>query len=170
MDSLNPLGFDQSRHEGRIERSLSSNSLFSFLLVFFIGSLLLIGGRIGYLQMKEGSRFFSIASSQSLTVSTTPAPRGLILDMNGLELAGNTSSFDIVFYKSEFFREDSSIPKLYKNLSVFLGITADELAADGFSEENATVPDEATLLRNVDTGTVLFIQSHKSDLPGIFSE
>lgn len=170
MDSLNPLGFDQSRHEGRIERSLSSDLLFSFLLVFFIGSLLLIAGRIGYLQMKEGSRFFSIASSQSLTVSTTPAPRGLIFDMNGAELAGNTSSFDIVFYKSEFLREGGSIPELHKNLSAFLGITADELAADGFFKEDAIIPNEVTLLRNVDTGTVLFIQSHASDLPGIFSE
>lgn len=93
LDASNAPDFDRSRFEGRIEKPLPESS---FYLVW--GGLLLLvcvlGGRAWYLEMTHGSEYAKQSAQNSLRVATIVAPRGTIVDMNGVVLAENAEKAD----------------------------------------------------------------------------
>lgn len=168
LDSLNNLQFDRERLEGTIERSLPGFS-FKLFLIFAIIIFLGIVWRIADLQVVHGNEFQAQAAAQSITVSTTIPPRGLIFDSQEKQLAGNLSSFDLVFYKSEFLKEGGSLNILRENLSHFFSFTEEDFHFFGF-KEGGTLPRQVTILRDVDTVTTLFLKGHSKELPGVIAE
>ncbi len=169
IDSLNPLGFDQERHEGRLERSIAVSSTLPVILLIGAG-LFALFGRVAYLQIMQGPVLAARALEQSLVISTTPPPRGQIVDRNGMLLAGNIQSFDLVLYKSEFLKEGGSLDALRENLKGLLGVSNEELLEGGFPESVKAMFAETTVARGVNTDTIVRMQSKQDNFPGIFPE
>ncbi len=169
LDSLNFLGFDQGRHEGRLERAsryaFSGRILIIFFLVFFA-----LFFRVFYLQIVFGNFFNDSAKTQSVLVSRTDGPRGYIVDRNGVVLAGNGLSFDIVFYAAEFKRGAVSFEGVKRRLIEILEESESELVAGGFPKDERSIPSQVIIARNIDQKTLLLIQEQQEFLPGILLE
>lgn len=58
--------------------------------------------RLGYLQIMKGEYYRKISSSNHIRVVATPAPRGMIIDRNGIVLADNEPAFLLSVVPSEF--------------------------------------------------------------------
>ncbi len=58
-------------------------------------AFLLLASRFWYLQVMKGPAFTELSQSNRIRLIRTPAPRGLILDRNGIRLAENRPGFDL---------------------------------------------------------------------------
>ncbi|MET0295183.1 MAG: penicillin-binding protein 2 [Phenylobacterium sp.] len=73
---------------------------------FLIGGLAGVGvaalvGRLGYLQLMQSGRYQKLADSNQFNFKLMPAPRGLILDRNGVVLASNRPNFRLLVRREE---------------------------------------------------------------------
>lgn len=72
-------------------------------LLFFaiLAGLALLAGGLWWVQVVNGSKYQTALESQSFRSVRVSAPRGRILDRNGIELANNRPSYDVSFYLEE---------------------------------------------------------------------
>ncbi len=93
MDSQNLPQFDNDQFEGRLDKPISKISL-SVLVIFFF---LLMGtyiARAWVLQVKNGNVYADRSENNRLRHTPIFAPRSIISDRNGVELAWNSPSDD----------------------------------------------------------------------------
>lgn len=88
MDSKNIHSFDTQQFEGRIEKTISKQSIWSLGLVFTL-IFLIFAGRLHALQIKKGDEYLELSEKNSLDSQIIFADRGVIFDRNGVELAWN---------------------------------------------------------------------------------
>ena len=104
LDASNAPAFDRARFEGRIEKPLSHGTFFyltaALALLFFV-----LAARIWNLQITNGAAFAEESAHNSLEVTTLFAPRGIIVDVNGVVVAENVAK--------ENGREDGSVRRNY---------------------------------------------------------
>jgi penicillin-binding protein 2 len=93
LDASNTPDFDRNRFEGRLEKPLSRGTFFWFAGVFAVFLCVLIV-RSWNLQITNGAVFAEESARNSLEVATLFAPRGVIIDINGVILAENVSRPD----------------------------------------------------------------------------
>src|SRR3972149_6787471 len=88
LDASNAPAFDRARFEGRLEKPLSPVTFFylAATLVLLFSTLVV---RTWNLQVTNGAEFAAESAHNSLEVRTLFAPRGVILDVNGIVLAEN---------------------------------------------------------------------------------
>ena len=72
-----------------------------FLLIFFAFSTLVL--RLGYVQIVKGQTYTEKLEATRNVVTTVSSPRGLIYDSEGKILAGNESSYALVFTRKPGF-------------------------------------------------------------------
>lgn len=89
LDASNAPAFDRSRFEGRIEKPLGAATFYSLGGILTLLFLLILA-RAGYLEIAQGAAFAAQSKNNSLEVETLFAPRGPIIDRNGVVLAENT--------------------------------------------------------------------------------
>lgn len=166
-DSLNVLGFDRNRHEGRIESapSVSRGRIFLLCVLLTAG----LGFQAGYLQIARGQSLYTRSLEQSLVVSAIVPPRGRIFDVSGVQLAGNETSFDLVLYRSEFKKSGMPLADFWKNCADILGVTTFENGKE-FPVAINDLPEETVLLRNVDQRVLIAAQAQSKKLPGVLPE
>jgi len=70
------------------------------LVLTYLG-LLLLGARLFQLQVLEHERYITLSRGNYLKTETIPAPRGRILDKNGVVLADNRIAYDLVYTGGE---------------------------------------------------------------------
>ncbi len=93
LDVSNAPAFDRDRFEGRIERPLSQGIFLSLAGVLgFLFLVLLV--RTGDLQVVNGVSFAAESAHNSLEATTIFAPRGVVVDRNGVVLAENVENTD----------------------------------------------------------------------------
>ncbi len=88
MDSKNIHSFDTQQFEGRIEQSISKNSIWAIGGVFLLATLI-FSWKLNVLQIKKGEAYFNLSEKNSLDGKIIFADRGLIYDRNNVELAWN---------------------------------------------------------------------------------
>lgn len=95
LDVHNLPAFDRQQFEGRMEQPLSKRS---FAALF--GTMVLIAiffmGRLGFLQIAKSAYYERKSENNSLDHIAIFAPRGVIYDRNGVELAWNMPGNDVV--------------------------------------------------------------------------
>lgn len=93
IDSSNLPNFDTSQFEGRLEKPISKLSL-SFVIIFFCLIAIAYTARAWNLQIEKGEEFSAISENNRLRHTPIFAPRGVVYDRNGEELAWNAPGED----------------------------------------------------------------------------
>ncbi len=91
IDSSNLPNFDTHQFEGRLEESISRQSLFILSSVFFLIVIIFIG-RVWYLQIEKGDFYLTKSENNRLRNSLIFAKRGVIYDREGTKLAWNVEN------------------------------------------------------------------------------
>jgi penicillin-binding protein 2 len=93
LDASNVSEFNQDSFEGRLEKPLPRSSFFLVATGLVILFLVLIA-RSWNIEVTHGAMYAAESAHNSLEVTTTFAPRGIITDRNGVVLAENVQNPD----------------------------------------------------------------------------
>lgn len=105
MDSHNLPQFDNQQFEGRIEQPISKLSL-AVIVAFFVLVLGTYAFKAWALQIKDGDVYSTRSENNRLRHTPIFAPRGVIYDRNGVELAWNAPSDDPDIASREYKPEE----------------------------------------------------------------
>ena len=88
------------------------------------GALSILGGRLAWIQVHEGSRYKTLADNNRINVKILAPTRGLIVDRNGLFLAENGQNFRVVVIPEQ----TDDFPALLKKLKRFIKLSYQDSA------------------------------------------
>ncbi len=132
------------------------------MTVVSIAFLLLIG-RLFFLQIIQGERFTYLAENNRIRLKKIPGTRGMVFDRKGQLLIDSRPSFDLLFVPEDAQEPETTL----RRLAGFLGRDEGELL--GLLEENKERPpfEEMVLGRDIDWRTLVAVETHQLDLPGV---
>ena len=130
------------------------------LWIVIICGLFVLLGRIAWLQLIEGERYFRISKNSRLRLVPLPCIRGLILDRNGEKLAGNEAFFSVGVVPSNV----ANVDELIERFDEFLDIDK-EIAKKRIQEANDPFRP-AYVKRNIDLSAVTYLLEKEEDFPG----
>lgn len=108
MDSSNLPQFDTHQFEGRLDKPISKVSLI-ILLGFFVFIAWVYVARAWQLQVKNGETYALLSEENRLRHTPLFAPRGVIYDRNGIEIAWNTPGGDETSVPLRAYREEEGL-------------------------------------------------------------
>lgn len=146
------------------------------ILVFSL--LLTLGGRLWYLQIRNGDQYTAEAADNHIQQVVAPATRGSILDARGVPLADNETRLVVSANRTDLMKMKDRGRAVLSRLAGVLGLPADEVAAKvrlcdaktpkpcwaGSPYQPIPITDEAT------TQQALQIRERAEDFPGITAE
>lgn len=146
------------------------------ILVFSL--LLTLGGRLWYLQIRNGDEYQEKAAGNHVQQVVNPAPRGAILDARGVPLADNQTRLVVTASRSELMRMPDDGEAVLERLAGVLKMKPAEIQQrvrlcdsetpqpcwNGSPYQPIPVTDEAT------TEQALQIRERAEDFPGIDAE
>lgn len=135
-----------------------------FLAVTVLFTLLLGGiiGRLYYLQVVRGSYYAGVADDNRLRIISTDAPRGEIRDRNGIVLATDVPSFDIVVTTYDLKKPDQELTVVSQLSGIKLSTLQDIIKKAGVGPYTPI-----TVVRNVSKDVALKLAEQEPNLPGI---
>lgn len=129
--------------------------------------LLLLTGRLWYLQIVKGHEYSAWADGNRIRVIPLPSPRGMMFDRNGHIVAGNRFAFTVSAVPGGLGQNREV---LIERLAVLLGMSEEEIE-EILRTSRANYPYEPIrLLRDVGSEAVVALGEHMIDLPGILLE
>jgi len=135
-----------------------------FLVVTILFTVLLLGivGRLYYLQVVRGDYYAGVAEDNRLRIISTDAPRGEIRDRNGVVLATDVPSFDVVVTTYDLSDADAELATIAR-------LTGKKVQDLKNTVKNAGVSafTPITVVRNVSKEVALQLAEKEPDLPGI---
>lgn len=153
------------RDAAKIEWPLN-RSLLQLFFVVMAGSLLVLGGRVFYLNVIRGTEYQETAERNSLRKLVVPAPRGIIYDRFGKPLVYNEPSMDAVLIPADIPEDQARQDEMKRLLRSTFGMEPSEL--DGFfrsADRRSTQP--LLLKERVSQEEALLFLSRSRELPGI---
>ncbi|MFJ3962535.1 penicillin-binding protein 2 [Streptomyces sp. NPDC090036] len=140
--------------------------------------LLTLGGRLWYLQIRNGSEYTDEAKNNHVQQVVQPAVRGSILDSRGVPLADNATHLVVSASRTELLTMKDKGKSVLTRLAGVLGLDPQEVIDkvrlcdsktkqpcwNGSPYQPIPVSDEAT------TEQALQIREHPEDFPGITAE
>jgi penicillin-binding protein 2 len=129
-----------------------------FVTVLFVG----IVARLYYLQIVKGAYYAGVAEDNRLRIISTDAPRGEIRDRNGVVLATDVPSFDVVVTTYDLKNSE-------RELGTVAQLTGLKLQTIKDTVKKAAVGPfiPITVARNVSKTVALRLAEQEPDLPGI---
>lgn len=120
-------------------------------------------GRLFFLQILQGERFAYLAENNRIRLKKIAGTRGMVFDRNGQLLVDSRPSFDLLFVP-----EDSTDPEAtLRSLARFLGRDEGEFLKL-LAQNKARPPfEEIVVGRDVDWRSVVTVETHQLDLPGV---
>ncbi|MGH7815865.1 MAG: penicillin-binding protein 2, partial [Candidatus Binatia bacterium] len=133
--------------------------LFGILLFVFVG----LFARLIYLQIYQGERYTFLSENNRIRLKRVPGSRGMIVDRQGQLLVDSRPSFDLFFVP-----EDSEQPEdTLRLLARYLQWDENELLKTYEDNKSRAAFDEITLGRDVEWSTIVAVETHQLDLPGV---
>ncbi|MGW8376132.1 penicillin-binding protein 2 [Streptomyces sp. ODS28] len=148
------------------------------LQVLVLSLLLTLGGRLWYLQVRNGEQYQKEASGNHVQQVVQPATRGSILDSRGVPIADNETRLVVSASRTELMKMDDGGDKVLTRLAHVLRMKPDEVKKkvrlcnahtpqpcwNGSPFQPIPVSDEAT------TQQGLQIRERSEDFPGITAQ
>jgi len=135
---------------------------FLAVTVFFTVILLGIVARLYFLQVVKGTYYAGVAEDNRLRIISTDAPRGEIRDRNGVILATDVPSFDIVVTTYDLKNSNQELGVVTQLTGVKLQTLKDTVKSAGVGPFTPI-----TVVRNVSKAVALKLAEQEPDLPGI---
>jgi penicillin-binding protein 2 len=148
-----------SKQDGAPELRRRSRVLYVLLFVAFLG----LSFRLVHLQIIQGERYTFLSENNRIRIKRVPGTRGMIFDRHGQLLVDSRPSFDLIFVP-----EDSDEPeKTLRFLARHLSWDEAELLKTYEQNKSRAAFDEMVLGRDVEWATIVAVETHQLDLPGI---
>lgn len=129
-----------------------------------IACLLLTVGRLWYLQIVQGEEMRSLSEHNRIRLRRVPAERGIIYDRQGVILADNRPSFDVILVPEDAGDVPAVLSRLQGHLNDGLNVTS-------LSQLQRKAPYQPVVLqRDIAWPGVAAIETHQLDLPGVTLE
>ncbi|MFC7468073.1 penicillin-binding protein 2 [Actinomadura keratinilytica] len=146
--------------------------------VLVVSLLLTLGGRLWYLQIRQGDEYAAKASGNHVQQVVKPAVRGAILDARGVPIADNETRLVVSASRTELMKMKDDGKAVLARLAGVLGMTAEEVAEkvrlcdaetpqpcwNGSPYQPIPITDEATAKQ------ALQIRERTEEFPGITAE
>lgn len=150
---------DINKQDGAPELRARARLLYGVLILVFLG----LTARLTFLQIIQGERYTFLSENNRIRIKRIPGTRGMVFDHQGQLLIDSRPSFDLLFVP-----EDSEEPEnTLRRLARYLGRDEKELLAVLEEDKKRPAFEEVILGRDVDWSTVVAVESHQLDLPGI---
>ncbi|WP_406008947.1 penicillin-binding protein 2 [Streptomyces sp. NBC_00637] len=160
---------------GRTPRVQIRLVVIQILVLSLLGTL---GGRLWYLQIREGAEYAKEASGNHVQQVVEPAVRGSILDARGVALADNETRLVVSASRTDLLKQKDDGKAVLAKLAAVLGMTAEEVEQkvrlcdaktpqpcwNGSPYQPIPITDEATAKQ------ALQIRERAEDFPGITAE
>ncbi|WP_121746999.1 penicillin-binding protein 2 [Streptomyces sp. E2N166] len=160
---------------GRSTRVQTRLVVIQILVLSLLGTL---GGRLWYLQIRQGDEYAKEASGNHVQQVVQPAPRGSILDARGVALADNETRLVVSASRTDLLKMKDDGKAVLTKLAGVLGMTPKEVMEkvrlcdaetpqpcwNGSPYQPIPVTDEATPKQ------ALQIRERAEDFPGITAE
>ncbi|WP_037576394.1 penicillin-binding protein 2 [Phaeacidiphilus oryzae] len=148
------------------------------LQVVVLSLLATLGGRLWYLQIRNGAQYQQQAASNQIRQVTVPAVRGQILDANGVALADNQTKLVVSVSRTSLLTAKDGGKAVLDRLAQVLGMKAQDVENkvrlcdantpqpcwNGSPYEPIPVTDKAT------TQQAMQIMERREDFPGVTAE
>jgi len=121
-----------------------------------------LGIRLWTMQITEVHAYEVRAESQQVRVVYTPAPRGNIVDVNGVKLAGTRSALAAVVDLALI--DDDEIDSLAENLGALLNESASGIV-EQLSVDNRGL--QITVAKDLTDAQAMFLLEHREDFAGV---
>ncbi|NNC75301.1 MAG: penicillin-binding protein 2 [Acidimicrobiia bacterium] len=144
---------------------MSSGVRLAALGIVFSALFVVLGLRLWTLQLTDVDGYREQAARQQIDIDRTQAPRGDIVDRDGVVLAGTRPSLTLVVDRQLVTLEEEET--LTQNLSAFLGVPSQELT-DRFTEEGSGA--RFSLKQDLTEDEAVFLVEHRTDFPGVIVE
>jgi len=117
--------------------------------------------RLMQLQVLEGDKYRKLSEGNRLKIVSTPAPRGIIVDRNGVPLVNNIPMYSVYIMYDPAKGVDT------ETLASFVGLEKQEIEAKLSRKDNSPfVPVE--LKHGLSFQEVARLEARRSDFPGLF--
>jgi len=127
-----------------------------------LGLFLLLLGRLYWMQVARSDRYRALSENNRLRLRTVRAPRGLILDRNGLPVAETEPSFDLVCFPGDVPDPDGEI----RLLSAVVEIDPNETRQKIEAAAKANPYQSLSVARDIRFEQVSVIELNREALPG----
>ena len=150
---------DVGRKDGAPELRGRTRLIYVVLILAFFGLVI----RLGVLQVVHGERYTFLSENNRIRIKRVPGTRGMILDRQGELMVDSRPSFDLLFVP-----EDAQNPEsILRRLAHYLGRAETDLITVFEENKNRAAFDEIVLGKDVDWATVVAVETHQLDLPGV---
>jgi penicillin-binding protein 2 len=148
-----------NKQDGAPELRRRAILLYALVVLVFVT----LFARLVVLQIFEGERYTYLSENNRIRLKRVPGSRGMIVDRQGQLLVDSRPSFDLFFVP-----EDSDSPdETLRLLARYLKWDEGELLKTYHENKSRAAFDEITLGRDVEWSTIVAVETHQLDLPGI---
>jgi penicillin-binding protein 2 len=148
------------------------------LQILVVSLLLTLGGRLWFLQIRDGQQYTAEAANNQIQQVVQPAVRGSILDSRGVPLADNQTKLVVTVSRTDMMAQPDGGKSVLTRLAAVLGMTYQEIAGkvrlcdantprpcwNGSPYQPIPITDKAT------TQQALQIMERREDFPGISAQ
>ncbi|HWO41101.1 MAG TPA: penicillin-binding protein 2 [Candidatus Eisenbacteria bacterium] len=148
-----------AKQDGASELRRRARVLYLLVVLAFAG----LFSRLFFLQIIDGDRYTYLSENNRVRLKRIPGTRGMVFDNDRRLLVDSRPSFDLLFVP-----EDASDPEAtLRLLARYLKRDDEEFVALYHENRNRAAFDEIVLGRDVDWATVVSVETHQIDLPGV---
>ncbi len=143
----------------------------NFLIIWFFLNLILviIAGRVFYLQIIRGSYYQKMAENNRIKTVEVKAPRGLIVDKSGEIIASNIPSFDIAFIPNQLSENRIKREQIYSELAKECDLEIEEIK-NKIESIDSSSKNKYLIKEGLDYEKALVLIEKLQKFPGIYLE
>ena len=133
------------------------------VLIAFLIAFAFLAARLVYLQVIDGKKLRHLSEINSIRIQDIDAPRGLILDRNGMTLVENRPSFNLYIIP----KDAKPLEVTLERLSYFLDEPLDELTQKVKGGRRRGPYTPILISEDMPRDTLAALEVHKFRLPGV---
>jgi penicillin-binding protein 2 len=148
-----------NKQDGAPELRRRASLLYLILVIAFLGLVT----RLVFLQIIHGERYTYLSENNRVRIKRVPGTRGMMFDRNGQLLVDSRPSFDLIFVPEDTQDPESTL----RLLARYLKRDETELLKTYEEGKSRAAFDEMVLGRDVDWSSVVAVETHQLELPGV---